>query len=239
MKSKLLITGLLAIVISLTAINVNAEDRVQVKAESVNTVKAAKLKTAPVSFSAQSQATLRPGTQGAAVFSLQEILQKKGYYNLSLDGKYGPGTRAAVARFQAATGLSADGVAGARTFAKFASSTGFTLPPVFVDPNIRPTVCTLEYAPVCGQETINCVTTPCTQPEPKTYGNSCGAKSAGVKVLYEGECKTDISENIDDKNISNSDKRELIVKYEAEIKRMKNYIDELEAKIKRIKSSLK
>ena len=42
-----------------------------------------------------------------------------------------------------------------------------------INPNV---VCTTQYEPVCG----------CNN---KTYGNSCMAGAAGIRVLYSGECK--------------------------------------------------
>ncbi|WP_240434661.1 D-Ala-D-Ala carboxypeptidase family metallohydrolase [Streptomyces sp. YIM 130001] len=64
--------------------------------------------------------TLREGSKGAAVTQLQ--IRVAGYPGtgsvLAIDGSYGAATKAAVTRFQKAYGLTADGVAGAKTFAK-------------------------------------------------------------------------------------------------------------------------
>lgn len=64
--------------------------------------------------------TLQEGTSGDDVTQLQ--IRVAGWVtsgeNLALDGAYGPATKAAVTRFQAAYGLGADGIAGAQTFSK-------------------------------------------------------------------------------------------------------------------------
>lgn len=62
--------------------------------------------------------TLREGDQGDAVRILQENLTLLEYYGGSITGKYGRLTREAVRKFQRANDLSADGVAGPRTFRK-------------------------------------------------------------------------------------------------------------------------
>lgn len=53
--------------------------------------------------------------------------------------------------------------------------------------NPTPGICTKEYAPVCGTQTVQCVTAPC-YPLHKTYGNQCEADSSQERVLFEGEC---------------------------------------------------
>ena len=61
-------------------------------------------------------AILRQGSKGGEVKEVQRRLKMWGYYNGSLDGVFGSGTRAAVISFQKKNGLTADGVVGKATY---------------------------------------------------------------------------------------------------------------------------
>lgn len=59
--------------------------------------------------------TLKKGTNGPSVMKMQEALIALGYLDGKADGAFGSGTQNAVIQFQAVNGLSADGIAGAKT----------------------------------------------------------------------------------------------------------------------------
>lgn len=59
--------------------------------------------------------TLRRGSQGAEVRTLQQKLRELGLYNGSVDGVFGAGTQSAVKSFQRGNGLTADGIVGPAT----------------------------------------------------------------------------------------------------------------------------
>ena len=59
---------------------------------------------------------LRQGSKGSDVKEVQRRLKLWGYYNGSVDGVFGAGTRAAVISFQKKNGLTADGVVGKSTY---------------------------------------------------------------------------------------------------------------------------
>ena len=61
-------------------------------------------------------AVLRQGSKGGEVKEVQRGLKLWGYYNGSVDGVFGAGTRAAVIAFQKKNGLTADGVVGKSTY---------------------------------------------------------------------------------------------------------------------------
>ncbi len=65
---------------------------------------------------ALSRPTLRRGSSGAAVEQLQQDLASAGHSPNAIDGDFGPSTHQALRSFQAAKGLSADGIAGRNTY---------------------------------------------------------------------------------------------------------------------------
>ena len=68
------------------------------------------------SFVVESAAVLRQGARGGEVKEVQRRLKQWGYYNGSLDGVFGAGTKKAVIAFQKKNGLTADGVVGKSTY---------------------------------------------------------------------------------------------------------------------------
>ena len=53
----------------------------------------------------------------------------------------------------------------------------------------EPTICTMEYMPVCASVQVQCIKAPC-NPVQQTFGNACGMKAnKNATFLYAGECK--------------------------------------------------
>ena len=68
--------------------------------------------------------TYATSTSGSEVRKIQTKLKQWGYYKGSVDGVYGSKTEAAVKSFQRKNGLTADGIAGAKTLAAMGISSG-------------------------------------------------------------------------------------------------------------------
>ena len=71
--------------------------------------------------------TLKPGASGEDVKTLQKLLNSAGF-SLEEDGVYGDTTRQAVTEYQSANRLTANGVAGAETWAKLAANVVPSMP---------------------------------------------------------------------------------------------------------------
>lgn len=69
-----------------------------------------------VEETATAAAVLRQGATGGEVKEVQRRLKLWGYYNGSVDGVFGAGTKKAVIAFQKKNGLTADGVVGKSTY---------------------------------------------------------------------------------------------------------------------------
>lgn len=67
-------------------------------------------------------ATLKQGSKGSEVKELQTLLNNNGA-NLSVDGKFGPKTLAAVTSYQKANGLTVDGIVGKNTWGALRGTT--------------------------------------------------------------------------------------------------------------------
>ena len=82
--------------------------------------------------------TLKIGSEGGAVRTLQTRLKSLGYYKGVVDGQMGTGTVDALKAFQKAHGLTADGVAGGGTFDRLFASNAKTASATSSTPTPRP-----------------------------------------------------------------------------------------------------
>jgi peptidoglycan hydrolase-like protein with peptidoglycan-binding domain len=66
--------------------------------------------------------TLKRGSQGEAVKTVQIVLSRPGDYQGSIDGIFGAVTETAVRKFQARVGLVSDGIVGSKTWYAFSKT---------------------------------------------------------------------------------------------------------------------
>ncbi len=66
--------------------------------------------------------TLKQGSTGSTVKTMQKKLKNWGYYKGAVDGIFGSGTKAAVKYFQRKNGLAVDGIVGKKTLAALGMS---------------------------------------------------------------------------------------------------------------------
>jgi Putative peptidoglycan binding domain len=78
--------------------------------------------TTPAPTVAGPTTTLKPGDTGPQVTKLQRALTTLGYSPGKPDGRFGAGTQQAVAAFQKANNLTADGIVGNQTLAALTSA---------------------------------------------------------------------------------------------------------------------
>jgi peptidoglycan hydrolase-like protein with peptidoglycan-binding domain len=107
-------------------------------------------------------ATLAVGSSGAAVEELQRLLTAAGHA-CTVDGRFGPGTRAAVVAFQRAHGLVADGVVGAKTRAALASG-GAAAGAAVAGPAVDPVAGPVPAGPSAGPVPAGPAATPAEAP---------------------------------------------------------------------------
>ncbi|MEB3181095.1 MAG: peptidoglycan-binding protein [Nostocaceae cyanobacterium] len=82
--------------------------------------------------------TLRPGTTGNEVKLLQTQLKQLGHYDGVIDGNYSENTQESVSKFQKAEGLTADGIAGAKTRERLQASVVNQSSLMGSNPNLTP-----------------------------------------------------------------------------------------------------
>ncbi|MBS2026868.1 MAG: peptidoglycan-binding protein [Deltaproteobacteria bacterium] len=100
------------------------------------------------------RATLKQGASGSDVVALQQALTALGYDTGGADGSFGPHTLAAVKQFQAAQGLTADGVVGPMTWAALDAASAGSSTPVTPPTNPQPAPAGDVYALGSGASSL-------------------------------------------------------------------------------------
>lgn len=71
-------------------------------------------------------------------------------------------------------------------------TSSLVLTQAFASASDEPTMCTMEYMPVCAAVQVQCIKAPC-PPINQTFGNTCTMKAnKNATFLYDGECKSGI-----------------------------------------------
>lgn len=91
------------------------------------------------SIATATPSSLQQGSSGTDVSAVQRRLKQLGYYNGSVDGKFGATTEAAVISFQRANGLTADGKVGEATLAVLNSGSALTYNQAYATATPKPT----------------------------------------------------------------------------------------------------
>ena len=76
--------------------------------------------------SGQEMPVLRLGDTNDAVYTLQRELEKRGFYQSDVDGKFGSDTKLAVVEFQQVAGIEDDGIVGLETWQAIRNFVGNT-----------------------------------------------------------------------------------------------------------------
>lgn len=80
--------------------------------------------------------TLKQGSKGDEVKTLQKLLNEKKNYGIAVDGIFGIATKTAVENFQYAEGLSVDGIVGPKTWAALGITDNTATNSKCIDPSV-------------------------------------------------------------------------------------------------------
>ena len=134
-------------------------------------------------------AVYKRGSYGSVVTQIQNKLSSWGYYSGDIDGIYGSRTEAAVKSFQKSNGLTADGIAGAKTLAAMGiSDSSATGQSVDIDLLARLISAEARGEPYSGQVAVGAVVLNRVK-HPSFPGTLSGViyQSGAFSCLYDGQ----------------------------------------------------